>query len=267
MFIASNLKLLRKKRGLSQEEVSKKVGLTRSSYSGYENGVAEPGIATLIVLSDFYKVPIDDMLRKDFSNCSDKEWESIIKGVYKDVRGTNLRVLTASVSEDNEEVIEMIPEKARAGYTLGYADPDYIKVLPTFNLPFLSKNKKYRSFPISGDSMPPVSEGSHVIGEYVQNWETIRDGKPYIVVTKDEGIVFKIIHRVQGKGDVFQLSSTNPIYAPYLVKVNDIIEVWKFINYISHDLPDFQLPENDISKTIRALQQEVHNLKNSWSLG
>lgn len=266
MFIASNLKLLRKSLQLSQEEVSRKVGLTRSSYSGYENGVAEPGIATLIVLSDFYKVPIDDILRKDFSTFSDKEWESVLKGVYKDVRGSNLRVLTASVTSENEEVIEMVPEKARAGYTLGYADPDYIKVLPTFNLPFLSKNKKYRSFPISGDSMPPVSDGSHVVAEYIQNWETVRDGKPYVIVTKDDGIVFKIIHRIPGKEDVFQLSSTNPIYAPYVVKINDILEVWKFVNYISHDLPDFQMSENDISRTIKELQKEVHSLKNTWKV-
>jgi len=266
MFIASNLKLLRKSRKLSQEEVSRKVGLTRSSYSGYENGVAEPGIATLIVLSDFYKVPIDDILRKDFSIYSDKEWEAVMKGVYKDVRGSNLRVLTASVNSDNEEVIEMIPEKARAGYTLGYADPDYIKVLPTFNLPFLSKNKKYRSFPISGDSMPPVSDGSHVVAEYIQNWETVRDGKPYVIVTKDDGIVFKIIHRIPGREDVFQLSSTNPIYAPYVVKINDILEIWKFVNYISHDLPDFKMSENDISRTIKELQNEVHSLKNTWKV-
>ena len=262
MYLSSNLKLLRKNKGMSQEEVSKKLNLTRSSYSGYENGVAEPGLENLILLSIFYKIPLDDLVKKDLSVLSETEWEYIAKGIYVDAKGEKLRVLTASVSESNEEIIEMIPEKARAGYTMGYADPDYIKVLPTFQLPFLSKNKKYRSFPISGDSMPPVSHGSQVVGEYIQNWETIKSGEPYIVVTKDDGIVFKIIHRIDGVPHAFQLSSTNPIYAPYTIKVNDILEIWKFVNYISKDLPDVTLSEGDLLKSVKGLQKEIHELKN-----
>ena len=87
----------------------------------------------------------------------------------------------------------MIPVKAKAGYALGYSDPEFIKELPTIRLPFLSKNRKYRTFPISGDSMPPVSDGSFVVGEFVQDWTSIKSDTPCIFVTKDEGIVFKII--------------------------------------------------------------------------
>ena len=32
-----------------------------------------------------------------------------------------------------EDLIEMIPAKARAGYAAGYADPEYLKILPTFS--------------------------------------------------------------------------------------------------------------------------------------
>ena len=262
MHLRSNLKILRKSRGLSQEEVAKKLDTTRSSYSGYENGVAEPSIQRLIEICDFYRIPLDDILKRDLSALSPDEIENISKGRFLDVRGSKLRVLTAQVSENNDEVIEMIPQKARAGYTMGYADPEYIKVLPTFNLPFLSKNKKYRSFPIAGDSMPPVSNGSHVIGEYIQNWELIKDGKPYIVVTKDDGIVFKIINRIENVSHAIQLSSTNPIYEPYIVNYNDIIEVWQFVNYISNDLPEVQIPENVLINSVKGLQREVHELKN-----
>ncbi len=54
------------------------------------------------------------------------------------------------------------PEKAKAGYKGGFADPDYIRVLPTFQLPFLSRDKKYRTFQISGDSMLPIPDESFV---------------------------------------------------------------------------------------------------------
>ncbi|HEU0228321.1 MAG TPA: S24 family peptidase, partial [Arachidicoccus soli] len=225
------------------------------------NGVAEPGVETLINLSKFYRIPLDDLIKEDFSSFSNVEWEAIGKGVYADVKGRKLRVLTSMVSEQNEDMIEMIPEKARAGYTLGYADPDYIQVLPTFQLPFLDKQKKYRSFPISGDSMPPVSHGSQVIAEYIQNWELIKSGYPYIIVTKDDGIVFKMVYKIKGKPNVLQLVSTNPFYEPYLVDLNDVLEVWKFVNYIAYDMPEVTVKEDALLQSVKIIQREVNELK------
>ena len=125
---------------------------------------------------------------------------------------------TASLKKKDhkfDELIEMIPLKASAGYAAGYADPDYIKVLPTFHLPFLSKDRKYRSFPIKGDSMPPVVEGSYVVAEFIQNWMSIRSGTPCIVITKDDGIVFKVVHNLLKSEQALQLCSTNTFYEPY----------------------------------------------------
>lgn len=262
MEIGSNLKLLRNRLKKSQEEVAGDLGLTRSSYSGYENGVAQPNIEILVQLSDYYKVTIDDLVKKDLAKLTETEWSTIDKGIHVDVKGQKLRVLTSMVSDDNQDLIEFVPVKASAGYTSGYADPDYLKVLPTFHLPFLSRDRKYRSFPIKGDSMPPVVEGSFVVGEYVQNWTSIRNGTPCIVITKDDGIVFKVLHNLLESDQSFQLCSTNPFYAPYLVHVNQILEIWKFVNYISPELPEVRLDDNDISKSIKSLQQEVHEIKN-----
>ncbi len=261
MGIGTNLKLLRNRRKKSQEEVANELNLTRSSYSGYENNVAQPNLESLILFSDYYKVSIDDLVRRDFEKYKESDWEKIDKGLHTDVKGQKLRVLTSMVDQDNEDLIELIPVKASAGYTAGYADPDYLKVLPTFHLPFLSKDRKYRSFPIKGDSMPPVVEGSFVIGEFVQNWMSIRSGTPCIVITKDEGIVFKVVHNLLSSEQSFQLCSTNPFYEPYIVHANDILEIWKFVNYISPELPEVRLDDNDLSKSLKTLQKEVHELK------
>ncbi|MCH2230493.1 MAG: helix-turn-helix domain-containing protein [Crocinitomicaceae bacterium] len=261
MAVGQNLKLLRNRLRKSQEEVAKELGLTRSSYSGYENNVAQPNLDSLILLSDYFKVSIDDLVRNDFEKYRESEWIKIDKGLSADVKGSKLRVLTAMIDENNEDVIELIPVKASAGYTAGYADPDYLKVLPTFHLPFLSKDRKYRSFPIKGDSMPPVVEGSFVVGEFVQNWMSIRSGTPCVVVTKDDGIVFKVVHNLLSSEQSFQLCSTNTFYQPYLVHANSILEIWKFVNYISPELPDVRLDDNDLSKSLKTLQKEVHDLK------
>lgn len=262
MHIGNNLKLLRKRKGRSQGEVAEDLELTRSSYSGYENNVALPGIEVVVQFSDYFGVSTDDLLKEDFSSFSEKKWETIEKGLHTDVKGSKLRVLTSMVNEENEDLIELIPQKASAGYTAGYADPDYLKVLPTFHLPFLAKDRKYRSFPIKGDSMPPVVEGSFVVAEFVQNWMSIRNGTPCIVVTKNDGIVFKIVHNLLSSEQSFQLCSTNPFYEPYVVHGNEILEMWKFVNYISPELPEVRWDDNDLSKSIKALEKEVHALKN-----
>lgn len=261
MAIGINLKLLRKRKNISQEEVATKLGLTRSSYSGYENSVAEPSLDNLVLFSKFFGVSIDELLKADFEKYKLSDWDRLDKGLSVDVKGNKLRVLSTVVDLNNEELIEMIPVKASAGYTAGYADPDYLKVLPTFNLPFLSKDRKYRSFPIKGDSMPPVVEGSFVVGEFVQNWMSIRNGTPCVVVTKDEGIVFKVVHNMLSSDQTFQLCSTNPFYKPYSVHVNDVIEMWKFVNYISPELPEIRLDDNELSQSIKSLQKEIHDLK------
>lgn len=260
-FVGNNLKILRKKLKKSQEEVAIDINFSRSTYSGYENDVAQPSLENLILLSDYYRVAIDDLVRKDFKSLEDHEFDRLILGANIDSKGTKLRVLTSIVNSENEELIEMIPMKASAGYTSGYADPDYLKVLPTFNLPFLSKEKKYRSFPIKGDSMPPVVEGSYVVAEFIQNWMSIRNGTPCIIVTKDDGIVFKIVHNLLDSNQSFQLCSTNTFYEPYLVHISQIIEIWKFVNYISPELPDVKIDDTGVSKSIQDLQKEVHELK------
>jgi transcriptional regulator with XRE-family HTH domain len=261
MEVGNNLKILRKRLKKSQEEVAQDLKLSRSTYSGYENGVAQPNIENLVAFSDYFKVSIDELLRKNFEDFTENELERMDKGLLTDVKGQKLRVLTSIVNEHDEEMIELIPIKASAGYARGYADPDYLKVLPTFNLPFLSKNKKYRTFPIQGDSMPPVVEGSFVIAEFVQNWMTIRNATPCIVVTKEDGIVFKIVHNLLDSTQSFQLCSTNPFYKPYFVHVNDILEMWKFVNYISPELPEIRMDDHDLSRSLQELQKEVHELK------
>ena len=133
-----------------------------------------------------------------------------------------------SVDANEDENIEIVSMKAQAGYTGGYADPEFISNLPKFKLPFLPKNRTYRSFQIKGDSMPPVSEGSWVTASYLQDWNDVKDGENYIVVTKDEGIVFKRLYNKIKKEQSITLVSTNSAYAPYTLHIDQVVEIWKF---------------------------------------
>ena len=63
MKLQKNLRKLRKKRGITQQRLSDMTGLTRTSYNGYENGVAEPNVKTLILLSNFHSVTLDELMK------------------------------------------------------------------------------------------------------------------------------------------------------------------------------------------------------------
>jgi len=257
----SNIKLLRQRRKRSQEDVASSLDIKRTSLSGYENGSVEPPYKVLVKLSNYYKVSIDKLVKYDLSSISEMQLSELEKGFDIDIEGNKMRVLAITVDSDDNDNIELIPEKAKAGYRTGFADPEYLKILPTFNLPFLNKNKKYRTFQINGDSMPPVCNEAFVTGEYVENWTMIKDGQPYIIITKNDGIVFKMVYNQIEEKKSLMLCSTNPLYEPYDVPVTEVLEVWKFVNYINHEMPENVLNENEISTTVMQLQKEVGELK------
>jgi len=258
---ASNIKLLRKRRGRTQDDVAFALGMKRPTLSGYENEVAQPGIESLLAFSKYFGVSVDTMLKVDLSKLSLSELSQLERGYDVFITGSKIRVLTTTVDSDNNENIEVVNQKASAGYRVGFADPEYIKVLPTFHMPFLSKEKKYRTFQISGDSMLPIPDGSWVTGEFVQNWNLIRDGQPYIILTLDDGIMFKVVTNRIKPDAKLTLQSLNPLYEPYDIGIKDVREVWKFVHYISSAMPEPNLPREDLASSVAALKKDMEKLK------
>ncbi|HUS86518.1 MAG TPA: LexA family transcriptional regulator [Bacteroidales bacterium] len=261
MYFAKNIKFLRKRRDRTQDDVAVALGLKRSTLSGYENKVAEPGIDILIAFSKYFSIAVDTILKIDLTELSESQLGELERGFDAYLTGSSLRVLATTVNNDNNDNIELVPEKAKAGYLTGYADPEFISELPVFSLPFLSSNRKYRTFQLKGDSMLPIPEGSWVTGEYVQDWYNIVDGQAYIIFTMDDGIMFKIIEssiRIEGK---ITLYSLNPVYEPFTVRISEVREIWKFVNYISNELPEPALPEKEIISTVARMKRDIDMLK------
>ncbi len=263
MYFASNIKFLRRRRGRTQDDVASALQMKRSTLSGYENGVAQPGIDALVAFSGYFNISLDTMLKVDLTHLSESQLGELERGYDAYIRGSNLRVLTTTVAPDNRENIELVNEKAKAGYTTGYADPEFIGDLPLFNLPFLSRDRKYRTFQLRGDSMLPIPDKSWVTGEFLQDWRGIRSGKAYIILTISDGIVFKVVENNIEKSGRLTLYSLNPLYEPYEVHVNDVREIWKFVNYISDELPDPVLPEKQLMRTVASMKHDLDQLKKS----
>ena len=266
---SSNIKLLRKRRGRTQDDMATTLEMKRSTLSGYENEVAQPGIEALLAISAYFNVAVDTLLKVDLSKLKESELRQLERGYDVFLSGSTLRVLTTTVDSKNNDNIELVNHKASAGYLTGFADPEYISVLPTFQMPFLSRERKYRTFQITGDSMLPIPSGSWVTGEFVQNWNLIREGQAHIILTLDDGIVFKVIGNQMDPSGKFRLLSLNPSYDPYDINVKDVREIWKFVHYISAEMPEPNLHKNEIISSIETLTREVAQLKTqlTWQQG
>ncbi len=264
MYFSNNIKLLRKRKGRTQDDMAFALGMKRSTLSGYENEISQPTIQALIAFSRYFGIAVDTLLKVDLHALSESQLSQLERGGDVYLKGSDIRILATTVNNANDENIELVSEKAKAGYTTGFADPEYIKDLPVFQLPFLSKQKKYRTFQLNGDSMLPIPSGSYVTGEFVQDWNAIVDGHGYIILTMDEGIVFKIAENLLKSEYKLRLYSLNPLYEPYDIHANEIKEVWKFVNFISSEIPDPVIPPHELIKTVTGLKKDINILKSRY---
>lgn len=241
-----NLKYLRKLRGWTQEEFAAKMGIKRSLVGAYEEERADPRLDVLEIVGEMFKLSLDELLLKDLSNQS---------GSYLSKR----RQQKMASAERN--LIHFVPVKAAAGYLAGYADSDFIDELNTFTLPMLSSGN-YRAFEIIGDSMLPTPSGSIIVGEKVDNnLESIKNNQAYIVVSRNEGIVYKRIVKNNKAKNKLTLISDNPQFQPYQVNAEDIIELWHAQMVLSKVSQQQRWDMNSLADMVSNLQNQVSSLK------
>ncbi|MCX2745691.1 helix-turn-helix domain-containing protein [Mangrovivirga sp. M17] len=257
--ISQNLKYLRKKNDLTQEQFADKLGIKRSQVGAYEEGRADPRIPTLMRISEVFDYSLDELvgeLLEKIDNSGRKPSGS---------KNPEMKVLAITVDEHDRENIELVPDKASAGYLNGYSDPEYIEELPKFQLPNLPGNATYRAFEISGDSMLPLQSGTIVIGQYLERPEDIKNGKTYVLVTGKEGIVYKRVFNYLEEKDSLYLVSDNTNYAPYSVPVDEVFEIWEAKAFISVSFPEPEsggdMTLDKLANMVLELQQEVIKLK------
>lgn len=246
---SDNLRYLRESRTESQQQTADSLEIKRGRYEPWESGKSEPPFEMLKKISQHYRISIDLLLSVD-----------LLKYKIDDLLklDDNRILLPIAVDHNGENLIEIVPYKARAGYLTGYSDPVYIENLPKISWPFLGSGK-YRAFPVGGDSMPPHDDKSFIIGKYVENLGEIKKDKTYILITHSEGMTYK---RLQSKNeDSLTVEPDNIIYNPYKIKLSDILEIWEYAAHIGRD-DSKPMPESeDVYSMFLELKREIKNMK------
>jgi transcriptional regulator with XRE-family HTH domain len=226
MSVHTNLKFLRKKKGLTQETLAQALGVSRSKLAGYERNITPP-LEVLLLFADYFKLSLDVLVREELASFSEYKLRELLE-TDQFLRGRNLRILSTTVDASGRELIEVVSQRAKASYLAGFADPEFISDLPRFSLPFLPSNKKHRVFQVDGDSMLPIPDGAWIVCEYVEDWTRLKDGERYVIVTEQDGVTFKLAYNRIKANQKLLLCSANPIYSPFEVEVTQVREVWKY---------------------------------------
>lgn len=239
-----NLKYLRKLRGLTQEEFASRLGIKRSLLGAYEEERADPRFEVLETVSDLFKVSLDELMRSDLS----------------EQKGSYLAKRRAQKMAADKNEITFVPVKAAAGYLNGYADPEFIDELNTFTLPMLAPGN-YRAFEIVGDSMMPTPSGSVIVGEKVDDMESVKNNQAYIVISRTEGVVYKRVMKNNRVKNKLTLVSDNPTYQPYTVNTDEVLELWQAQMILSKANVQTRWDVNQLAGLVSNLQEQVSSLK------
>lgn len=250
--LSNNIRHLRAQRGISQRALAEELIMTRVRLAKYEEGISEPPIEILKRLSYHFHVSIDILISVDLQKIP---IESLLK------MEDNRLLLPITIDETGKDYIEILPHKAKAGYLSGYSDPEFIEKLQQMQLPFIGKGK-HRAFPIEGDSMPPHQEGSFIVGKYIESLADIKDGRTYVLLSRNEGIVYKRLYKKNKKEHCYILHSDNPLYKPYELKGNDILEAWEHVcSLCTKEYQADDLGVMNVKDMFQQLRREIGLLK------
>jgi len=225
---------------LNNYAFSKRIGVTGTTIDSIVNGrpqpdgtrkKTKPGYDVLSAIIDQFNINPDYLFGKS---------DVMLKQDVAKIQTYSGVPQVVAVNQNDEENVVYVPVKARAGYLDGYGDSEYIETLPSFYMPQLT-NGTYRCFEVQGNSMVRTFfDGDLVFGKYVEDLTDIKDGRVYVIVSKNDGIVLKrVINRIEERGKlILKSDNKDGNYPTYTIDAEDIMEVWYVTMFASKQMPE-----------------------------
>ncbi len=109
--------------------------------------------------------------------------------------------------------------------------------------------------------MLPTQSGSVIVGEKLESIDDVKSSNTYIVVSRNEGIVYKRVLKSNRSKNKVTLVSDNPLYQPYQVNAVEIVEIWQAQMIISKANVQQRWDVNQLAGLVNNLQEQVSTLK------
>ena len=265
-FLSKNLKYLRKKSGKSQTELGSQLGKAHTSIGNWEKGLAEPSLSEIGEIARIFEITPQQLLFSDLTvvhpTTDDENSSDVHQIVYPTVHPTakkgdhsskERRIYTVgkygsgntadmpkviTIDTHGEENAVLVPVRARAGYLLGYGDPEFLGKLPAYSLP-AHRNGTYRIFEVEGLSMfNTLQDNDRVVARWVGLSE-IRDDRIHVLITKNDGLLIKRVLARPEDGKLICKSDNNHKgeYPNIVLDYTEVLEVWYVVERWTRMLP------------------------------
>ncbi|HEV2353998.1 MAG TPA: helix-turn-helix transcriptional regulator [Puia sp.] len=66
-FLGKNLRYLRKQSSKTQSEIASLIQKGQTTIGNWENGISEPSLNELLIISNYFDIPVDTLLKTDLS--------------------------------------------------------------------------------------------------------------------------------------------------------------------------------------------------------
>jgi phage repressor protein C with HTH and peptisase S24 domain len=257
------LNLLIKSLNISTNKFESEVGWPKGTSQKISKG-SMPGLENVLKILSRYPELSTDWLVKGDGDMYASEKKPELPIASEQVVHFGLKMPSViTVDQSGRENIVMVASRAFAGYATNTQEPEYLTKFPAFSLPLPEfRNATFRAFQASGRSMDPtIKNGDWLIGEFTDNWpNNIKDGRIYIVVTKDSILVKRLLNRIQEGKIVIQ--SDNMDYPTDILYPDEIQEIWYLKANISQQFPNARY---EVASKISNLEADVEILKRQIS--
>lgn len=194
-----NIKTIRKKQGLNQEDVAKLLGIELATYGKIERGDIKLTVERLYDIADILKTTPDAILNY----------------------GNESKVNTPKMNDTDNWNVIYVPVQAQAGRL---SEIDKTTKKEYYLIPGLSGTDNFM-IDVEGDSMfPTISNGDKAVIKKLES-STIRWGEIYVVDTID-GMAIKRIFQHNSNDEILELHSDNSFFRPYTIKKDSVLSLW-----------------------------------------
>ena len=109
IFFHSNIRFLRERKRLSQEDLAQQLDITRNKLQALESGKTKNPLAEdLVKFSVFFKVSIDSLVKVELPRLGEQKLRDLLAGNDVYMTGSNMRVLAITVDEKNRENVDTL---------------------------------------------------------------------------------------------------------------------------------------------------------------
>jgi transcriptional regulator with XRE-family HTH domain len=151
----------------------------------------------------------------------------------------------------------LVKANAIKEYLANCQKADYLRSLPTISLPFVNSERS-RAFEMGNDF--PL-QNSIVVGNGISDWSEVKDGKFYVLLTAQQGVIYRrVYNQVKIKGTLL-LSSDNPTIPSFEISIKDVVEIWEVNSFISQQLPEPHISLERVKDLVDDLTHELDRLR------